>query len=466
MSPGKGLKKLKSLLSSSLGSNALPSTPPSPAVRQLCRLRFFSLLQECSSRTAPRNPDGEQPAQKAAMDGTMESGDLWATRALDYGTTLVASSKEVRLDMPLGEEAADADATAAAALEAIAEAQNAQPDGDDAEAEDVRVRRLKGFEYLLVSMRLQLLDEQKETAEILQEIVQCFQHSAAQLGADDSDDDDEEEGQEEVEPVTVLVDCLLGLLTRPSALVREVVRTVFKSFTADVGEAALDLLLHALTAHGEAEEGDEPGGEDVDDLPEIGFGSDDEDDEDGDDEGDENEDEDDDDDEEAEGVTVGPAEVDSDEDMWDEEEDDDLDDSEMFRQGFNEKLAQILRLKKEQGKKSVQDRRRATAHWKLRILDLLELFMKREPRSELLLLLPQPLLECVQAPSVFKVRTPHNRQLFLPLVANDDLSSPNCAMQDSDDNLYKSADFPLMHRPNHHIPRPTSQLDLTMFVYI
>ena len=54
----------------------------------------------------------------------------------------------------------------------------------------------------------------------------------------------------------------------------------------------------------------------------------------------------------------------------------------------------------------MQDRRRATAHWKLRILDLLELFMKREPRSELLLLLPQPLLECVQAPSVFKVREP------------------------------------------------------------
>ena len=181
MSPGKGLKKLKSLLSSSLGSNALPSTPPSPAVRQLCRLRFFSLLQECSSRTAPRNPDGEQPAQKAAMDGTMESGDLWATRALDYGTALAASSKEVRLDTPLGEEAGEADATAAAALEAIAEAQTAQPDGDDAEAEDVRVRRLKGFEYLLVSMRLQLLDEQKETAEILQEIVQCFQHSAAQV---------------------------------------------------------------------------------------------------------------------------------------------------------------------------------------------------------------------------------------------------------------------------------------------
>ena len=184
MSPGKGLKKLKSLLSSSLGSNALPSTPPGPAVRQLCRLRFFSLLQECSSRTAPRNADGEQPAQKVAMDGTMESGDLWATRALDYGTALAASSKEVRLDTPLGEEAVDADATAAAALEAIAEAQTAQPDGDDAEAEDVRVRRLKGFEYLLVSMRLQLLDEQKETAEILQEIVQCFQHSAAQLGAD------------------------------------------------------------------------------------------------------------------------------------------------------------------------------------------------------------------------------------------------------------------------------------------
>ena len=75
----------------------------------------------------------------------------------------------------------------------------------------------------------------------------------------------------------------------------------------------------------------------------------------------------------------------------------------MFRQGFNEKLGQILRLKKEQSKKTVEDKRRANAHWKLRVLDLIEIFIKKEPRSELLLLLPFPLLECVAAPSVFKV---------------------------------------------------------------
>ena len=120
----------------------------------------------------------------------------------------------------------------------------------------------------------------------------------------------------------------------------------------------------------------------------------------------EEEEEEEEDDEEPEGESIGPAVIDSDEDMWDEEDDEDLDDGEMFKQGFNEKLAQILRLKKEQGKKTVDDKRRANAHWKLRICDLLEIFIKKEPRSELLLMLPMPLLECIQQPSVFKVRRP------------------------------------------------------------
>ena len=88
MSPGKGLKKLKSLLSSSLGSNALPSTPPSPAVRQLCRLRFFSLLQECSSRTAPRNPDGEQQPEWDE-DTDSDNGEPGSPRSRSCRTSLV-----------------------------------------------------------------------------------------------------------------------------------------------------------------------------------------------------------------------------------------------------------------------------------------------------------------------------------------------------------------------------------------
>jgi hypothetical protein len=142
------------------------------------------------------------------------------------------------------------------------------------------------------------------------------------------------------------------------------------------------------------------------------------------------------DDDEPEGESIGPAVIDSDEDMWDEEEDEDLDDGEMFKQGFNEKLAQILRLKKEQGKKTQEDKRRANAHWKLRICDLLEIFIKKEARSELLLMLPMPLLECIQQPSVFKVRHPHSRAsmpsfdlLSRPTAANDERKTTECAMQ-------------------------------------
>ena len=76
-------------------------------------------------------------------------------------------------------------------------------------------------------------------------------------------------GEEDLDPISVLVDCMLSLLTRPSALVRlspmlelihhlkllfeqtrEVVRTVFRSFTADLHEAAFDLLVSCTSLCG------------------------------------------------------------------------------------------------------------------------------------------------------------------------------------------------------------------------
>jgi hypothetical protein len=74
----------------------------------------------------------------------------------------------------------------------------------------------------------------------------------------------------------------------------------------------------------------------------------------------------------------------------------------MFKQGFNEKLAQIMRLSQENSKKTQEDKRRASAHWKLRVLDLIEIFIKKHPRSELLIALPVPLMECIQSGNVYK----------------------------------------------------------------
>ena len=406
----KGCKKLRELLAKQTGMANAPSSLSS-SVRQLCRLRFYSLLQEYSSRVAKRDgPDDEGSSErKAQMGGTMDCGDFWATRAVRFGEAMLASSKDVELFKPLGEQAKEADDEAVAALAEIKEAKAAATAAEDDDAQAALHRRLSGFEYLLVSMRLQLLDEPEETTEILNDVVQCYQNSRGDDEEEKAAGDENSDEEGPADPVTVLVDCMLSLLTRPSALVREVVGTVFRAFTADVGEAALDLLVHALQATAGEEEEDDEEIEDIDDLPEIGMeSSSDEEDAAGEDDAkktgakDDEQDDEDEDEEEMEG-TIGPAVIDSDEDMWDEEEDEDLDDGEMFKQGFNEKLAQILRLKKEQGKKTIEDKRRANAHWKLRILDLLEIFIKKEPRSELLLLLPMPLLECIQAPSVFKV---------------------------------------------------------------
>ena len=259
----KARKKLRDLLAKETGISNMPHSLFN-GVRQLCRARFYSLLQEYSSRVAKR---GEEKKSAHSMAGTMESGDFWASRAVSFGSALVKSSKEVSLFEPLEGSAQEADDEAATALADIAKAKKAAGSkGGEEEERAALQRRLSGFEYLLVSMRLQLLEEPAETTEILNDVVSCYNNSQ-----NDDEDADGADGEGPQDPVTVLVDCMLSLLTRPSALVREVVGTVFRAFTADVGEAALDLLIHALQATaGDEEDEEDDDIPDIDDMPEIG----------------------------------------------------------------------------------------------------------------------------------------------------------------------------------------------------
>ncbi len=53
-------------------------------------------------------------------------------------------------------------------------------------------------------------------------------------------------GSEEPDPIIVLTDSLVALLSRPSGLLREVVSQAFKALAGRVTAEALDILLNAV----------------------------------------------------------------------------------------------------------------------------------------------------------------------------------------------------------------------------
>lgn len=193
-----------------------------PAARDLCRQRFYSLLQHLVSQssstttTTRRGPPGGAAAKAqgdgkagggasgAPMDGMMSCGSYWASRAVEYGQELLAC-KNVSLERAA--VGGESDSVTASSIDALAAISQRKGTHDEHE-----LRRLRGFEYLIANMLLLQLNEPTQTTEVLGDAVECF----ARIGEMGEQAHDREDSQ----PITVLIDCLLSLLTKPSALVR------------------------------------------------------------------------------------------------------------------------------------------------------------------------------------------------------------------------------------------------------
>lgn len=71
-----------------------------------------------------------------------------------------------------------------------------------------------------------LLHLSEASSELLNDIVESYSRLNGEGGEEGEGDEGSEEGEEgSSDPISVLIDCMLSLLTRPSALTREVVRT-------------------------------------------------------------------------------------------------------------------------------------------------------------------------------------------------------------------------------------------------
>lgn len=433
----------------------MPQPAPSDAVRTLCAARFFSLLGESSAAISAYAHAASHHHTEGGASGSggaslelelLEGCQAWWSELAPHGLVLqpeYGSVDGVSAKSPTWQPV-DASLTSSRseALKLIAQLRSRRmvqtsggangANGGKGGATAITHKQLAALELLAHHLALQLLSQPKEAASAIDELPACVVALRTQLGelppvkvakkaakketpakkgalnGKKAGGEDAEEAEGPPAVVEVVVDILLALLVQPSAMLREVARSVVRPFGDELTEGTIELLLHVLRApvggddEGGGEEDDEDGGEEEesedDDVEEMPAGS----------AADalfacepcnepaeeESEEEDNSEDErmvqaleQAAGLratdsAAAESEGESEVEMPDDPED-------MAR--LDAQLAAMVRERVE-AQSATKERREQQLHFKMRTLELLETLARRPNPSPMLLLLPVPLL--------------------------------------------------------------------------
>jgi hypothetical protein len=369
-----------------------PSPALSPDVRQLCATRLFGLLADAlAAAQATIRPGGQ--AEPAAAEVAAAEATARKQRAVECAANLeplleVCAKAErahalVGLAQPLQAEAA----AVRKAVRALLPALDRLATADSAAARsDACVQAESARALLRVLLLLQLSAPQDYTPD-MEDLPRCLQ---AACGLASAAAEAAEDGAEPPHHMDVLVEVLLSLLAKPSAVLRDVVERVFRAFAASITPEGVRSMLRVVTRskgrrHSSAKDGsddsddedsdDEDSDEEEEEVEEDGGGDDEDDDE----------EEEDDDEEDAAPRKAQPPKAARDAVVDDDGEDSDdgagMEDDAMFK--ADAALAAVLSLSKaEKSKKKAAAE--ALTHFKFRVLSLLEMFIKAQPASPLL----------------------------------------------------------------------------------
>ncbi|KAN0076879.1 DNA polymerase phi domain containing protein [Tylopilus felleus] len=366
-----------------------PSPPFTEAAQQHCRERLLGCLGVLNAHLVVVK-QGEHTHKETAITS---DGEFWTSKTLATIALLDKDAKHVKRLIDIDEEV---QATLAKTEKIIGQLRKTNDDKREV---------ARGFELILSSFLLQCRCGEADSLENLEATHEAtskmFSSEKSPKKSKKSKAQSTTLSEDEPLPIDILVDVIIGFLENASAFTRSAANESFSRVTSAVQGSTIDLILSQLERREPSElvvkdeemsSGDE---EDVD-------GGSDEEDEDKEEssreaESGENDSEGDDEDAEevrqkikdalkASGVDLGEddSEEDSDEELMDDEQMMVLDDT----------LANIFRTRTNdrKSKKGIDAQREAT-HFKNRVLDLVDTFIKREPQSPLNVRLVVPLVE-------------------------------------------------------------------------
>ncbi|GAA5875536.1 hypothetical protein JCM16303_000661 [Sporobolomyces ruberrimus] len=417
------------------------------AQRQAARSRFFSVLTSLLTATttsATSSTDSKAPQQ---------SGSVWLQRAFATLENLAKDTKHFSTadDTTSVPEEDDDDDEEKEELEALKKRSREMYEllgkavGKKEKNREEEEKRRKFAKSLVEGVLLVEWEEKGEAFEVLEQLCDVLPMLfPTLLSAYKSEEEmDDEEDEELPEPTTVLVSLLLSLLQRPSAFVKAVAAEVVEGFAGEMGEQAVGLLLETIApvpTEEDAEEDEQATegaatsekkgkkvAEDAEDSEEDGS-----DEEDGDDSSDDDEV-----DEkfreellkalEAGGLAPLNDHDGGDDDDEEESEEELLDDEAMME--LDDKLADIFRANGG-GRKTKKRDRTDDLHYRLRLLDLLEVLARKRPSSPLLVPTFVPLLNLARSTAPLEVELRNKasklvRFLVQPRKSADSIAPPS-----------------------------------------
>ncbi|CAE6520437.1 unnamed protein product, partial [Rhizoctonia solani] len=371
--------------------------PLSDSLRSACRAKLFTILGDlCVQTKVVKGESGESTrVTSSAVDG-----ELWIAKAVKIVEVLEQDSSHVS---PLAETEEEIIILRTRARRILKAIRKEQGKDDDAS---------RGTELLISALLLETYNEEEDDSDALESCLDATEKLFSLSKQSKTTDDGEHS------PVDLLVDVIIGMLEKSSAFGKAVAIQAFGLLSGGVESSTIDLILLQLEQRDindpEDEEEEEEVAEDVTRMAEAG-----EDGEDGEDDSEEDSDEDDEDDsgDEDEDAEVDPefrkqvaealqvngmAAIENDGSDSDSEGEILLDDDQMMQ--LDEHLAKVFRAQAGNTKEKKGAQREAT-HFKIRILDLVDTFLNKQPQSSYVPRIVLPLVNIVVAAG------PEERQL-------------------------------------------------------
>ncbi|XP_062874432.1 myb-binding protein 1A-like protein [Trichomycterus rosablanca] len=393
------------------------SVPLDQNTRDIASSTFFSVLNSVSVLPV-LNEQGEcELVNKRSAVGVLADGSLWVYRLVQFADTLLKHNTHVQSTQQLNTQHLQAWESMLHSVDSLNKKmkKSAAPEHS-------------AFQHLFLIISIHIFKVPDDSVELLNDLRSCMEKAQAKKTKKKKRSDAAGAVQgEEPHWVEVMVEILLSLLAQPSRLIRTVCKTAFGRLCPHLTAPALAAILNVLDPSKDEDESavmvtDEKEGEkkkkQTDEDEEGGDEGQDGEDEESDSSGGDDDDDEDDVEEEAEeeeeevevdqnfklelmkvlqGQNALATEADGDDE---EEEEEELDDEAMMK--LDENLATLFgeQKKKLQAKKDEKERLRRekvlVRDFRMKVLDLVQVFLQKQGSSGLVLEMLEPLLNVIE----------------------------------------------------------------------
>ncbi|XP_026564304.1 myb-binding protein 1A [Pseudonaja textilis] len=210
-----------------------PSVPLNEQSRAVAADSFFSLLQHLNTMPALGDSAEAEEMRKKHLHGLTASGDPWIHCVVQYANLLLSHQEQIKMVVPFNDEERQAWEKMLQTVEAL-------------KKRDKKGQSMKtsAFQHLLLLVGIHLFKSPAECVNLLNDLQNCIKRAFGEKPKKKKAATTEVE--EEPAWVEVIVEVLLSLLAQSSGLIRRVCKNVFGLVCQHMTKAALQLILDVL----------------------------------------------------------------------------------------------------------------------------------------------------------------------------------------------------------------------------